>query len=219
MLDRFETAECRAEGGERADGLGQPKVKRAGGGERGERVVGVVQAGDRHADGREHVPHRPRQHELTAARAERDLRRGHIARGARETARRARPVAHVREDNTRVFERLLAARAARRVADRLRDDSADIGVVDAEEDRLRVAPEREVCDERIVRVQHERGVPGQAGQGIADLLRERVQLEVAVHLIAEEIGDHHHARPETSDRARQRRFVDLEKAEVAARLA
>ena len=125
----------------------------------------------------------------------------------------------MREDNTRVFERLLAARAARRVADRLRDDSPDIGIVDAEEDRLRVAPEREVCDERIVRVQHERGVPGQAGQGIADLLRERVQLEVAIHLIAEEIRDHDHARAESSDRARQRGLIDLEETEISARLA
>ena len=50
MLDRFETAECRAEAAQRADCLGQPEVERAGGGERGKRVVGVVQTGNRDAD-------------------------------------------------------------------------------------------------------------------------------------------------------------------------
>ena len=61
----------------------------------------------------------------------------------------------MREDDAPVGERRLAARAAGRVADRLRDGSADGVIVDPEEDLLSVAPEREIRDEWIVGIEHE----------------------------------------------------------------
>src|SRR5439155_25195151 len=124
---------------ERADRLGQTEVQGARSRERGERVVRVVEAGDRDADRLEHVADRSGEHELAAAGPERDFGRGDVAGRTRETARRAGPVADVGENDTRVRERRLAARTARRVADRLRDDAPHIRIVDTAEDGLRVA--------------------------------------------------------------------------------
>jgi len=90
---------------------------------------------------------------------------------------------------------------------------ADIRVVDPEEDRLRVTPNREVRDERIVGVQHERRRRGKPGQRVADLLRERVELEVPVHLVAEDVSEHQSGRPDLRQDLRERPLVDLEQAD------
>ncbi len=122
------------------------------------------------------------------------------------------------EDHPRVLERLPATRAARRVADRLRYHTSDVRIVDTKEDRFRVAPHREIRHERIVGVQDERRRRGKRGERVSDLLSERVELEVAVHLIAEEIRDDDDARLQPPDRARKRCLVDLEEPEVSLRL-
>ena len=49
-------------------------------------------------------------------------------------------------------------------------------------------------DDRIVRVEHECGRRVELGDGIADALRELVDLEIPIELIAEEIRDHDDAR-------------------------
>src|SRR4029079_13030528 len=101
---------------------------------------------------------------------------------------------------------------------RLGDDASDVWIGGAEEDRLRVAPHREIRHEGIVGVEDQRGRRGKSGERIADLLRERIELEVAIHLIAEEIRDHDDTRLQSPDGTRKRRLIDFEETEVAARL-
>ena len=118
-----------------------------------------------------------------------------------------------------VRERRLAPRAARRVADRLRHIPADLGIVDPEEHGLRVAPDREVRNERVVGVQDERRVFGKGRECVTDALGEHVELEVTVHLIAKKVRDDDHSGPQAPDDPRQRGLVDFEEPNVAARLA
>src|SRR5439155_628940 len=95
-------------------------------------------------------------HDLAPPRAEDDLRRRDVARRPREVARRARPHADVREHDALVAERRAAARAARRVADRLRHVPADRVVVDAEVRDVRLLADRQARDEGVVGVEPER---------------------------------------------------------------
>src|SRR5439155_8453576 len=140
--------------------------------------------------------------DLAPPRAEDDLRRGDVARRPREVARRARPHADVREHDALVAERRAAARAARRVADRLRHVPADRVVVDAEVRDVRVLADRQARDERVVGVQHERGLRGEPGERVADAPRQGVKLEVAVHLVAEEVRDDDGTWPDAPDDSR-----------------
>ena len=218
-LDGLEAAERGGEVRERTDRLGEPDREGPRRGEGGERVVHVVQAGDGHTDLVVHAGEDAADHDLAPPRAEDDLRRRDVARRPREVARRARPHADVREHDALVAERRAAARAARRVADRLRHVPADRVVVDAEVRDVRVLADRQARDERVVGVQHERGLRGEPGERVADAPREGVELEVAVHLVAEEVRDDDGARPDAPDDSRERGLVDLEEPEVAARLA
>src|SRR5205807_10396849 len=108
-------------------------------------------------NGVEDASHRPRERDLAPVWAEHDLRRRHISWRPLKPARWAGPLAHVREYDPGVNERGLAARAAGRAADGLGHHPAPVRMVDTEEDRLRIAPQREVRDDRIVRAQAERG--------------------------------------------------------------
>ena len=123
----------------------------------------------------------------------------------------------MREHDALVAERRAAARAARRVADRLRHVPADRVVVDAEVRDVRVLADRQARDERVVGVQHERGLRGEPGERVADAPRQGVKLEVAVHLVAEEVRDDDGTWPDAPDDSRERGLVDLEEPEVGAR--
>src|SRR5207249_8574950 len=109
-----------------------------------------------------------------------------------------------------------AARTTRRVADRLRQAAADVGIVDTEEDGVRLAAHRQVRDKGIVGVKNQLRVGIERCESVADSLGECVELEIAIHLVTKKIRDDDDARLELPDGAGQRRLVDLEEPEVAA---
>ena len=86
------------------------------------------------------------------------------------------------------------ARAARRVADRLRHAATDRRIVDAEVHDRPTVPLAEPRDDRVVGVEHERHARIELLDRVADAPRKLVELEVAIHLIAEQIRDQHDAR-------------------------
>ena len=128
----LESTERRTERGDRARRGHEAHIERARGRERGERVVGVIEAGDWDADGIECGGHRDAEFDLARRWLKTDRLRAHVARRTREAALTAGPIALMREDDTLVAQRRLAAGAARRVADRLRDLPTDGRIVDAE---------------------------------------------------------------------------------------
>ena len=72
----------------------------------------------------------------------------------------------------------------------------------------------EVGDERVVGVEHElRG--GRGGHGRRPAVGDRLELAVAVQLVAEQVGQQQGARAELRDDAVQPELVDLEQAGVA----
>src|SRR5207302_9676382 len=121
------------------------------------------------------------------ARAEQTLRPGAVAAWPRDTTRPACPIALVREDAPPVDKWRSAARTTRRVADRLGQAAADVGIVHTEEDGVRLAAHRQVRDKGIVSVKNQLRVGIERCEGVADPLGECVELEIAIHLVAKKI--------------------------------
>ena len=93
----------------------------------------------------------------------------------------------------------------------------DAVVLDPEVQRLR--PAAEVGDERVVGVEHElrprRASLDDGGPAVGD----RVELAVAVELVAEQVGEQQRARLQLVDHRPEPELVDLEQPEVAVELA
>ncbi len=76
----------------------------------------------------------------------------------------------------------------------------------------------EVGDRRIVGVEHEARAPGPCRHGLGPVLRQRLDLAVAIELVAEEVAEHHHGGIELGRDLREPGLVDLEQALAAALL-
>ena len=76
-----------------------------------------------------------------------------------------------------------------------------------------VAPGAEVCDERVVGVEDEARA-GQLVEHAGPPLGDRLELPVAVELIAEEVGEQQRARAQLRRDAIEPELVDLEQADV-----
>jgi hypothetical protein len=72
----------------------------------------------------------------------------------------------------------------------------------------------EVGDERVVGVEHEAGAR-RAGDDGGPAVGDRLELPVAVELVAEQVGQEQRARLDVGDDAVEPELVDLEEAEVA----
>ena len=77
----------------------------------------------------------------------------------------------------------------------------------------------QVGDERVVGVEHERRPAGARGHDRGPAVGDRLQLAVAVELVAEEVAEQHRARLELLDHRAEPELVDLEEAEVAGQRA
>ena len=175
----------------------------------GERVVDVVEAGEGEGDPlaargraqrerggadalRARRPRRPPR-----APGARSRRSGSgSGRGGRAAPRRRRRAR--RSGGSAWSPRRAAARAARATCRRRRRTS----------DLVR----RQVRDERVVGVEHEPA--GVARGDLGPAVGDRLELAVAVELVAEEVGEQQHARVQLADDLRQPELVDLEQPEV-----
>ena len=179
---------------------------------RGERVVDVVETGQRDAD--VDRPLRRAQRDVGAAGAvEDDPRRRDREIGSARVAVRAVVATEVTEVDGVVDVRgatPAAVLGVRRVRHALQRDAV---VVDAEVQDA-VAVTTEVGDERIVRVEHERG-PREPGDDRGPPVGDRLELAVAVELVAEEVGQQHRPGTQLGDDAVEPELVDLEEALVA----
>ena len=90
-------------------------------------------------------------------------------------------------------------------------------VLDAEVQRLRLAAE--VGDERVVGVEHELRAGRAALDDDGPAVGDRVELAVAVELVAEEVGEQQRARLQLLDHRPEPELVDLEQPEVAVERA
>ena len=77
----------------------------------------------------------------------------------------------------------------------------------------------EVGDQRVVGVEHERRAAGLRRHDRGPAVGDRLQLAVAVELVAEEVAEQHRARLELLDHRAEPELVDLEQAEVAGQRA
>ena len=219
--DRLDPPEGRLDRGQRADrGLGvDPEAQR--GGERGERVVDVVEPGQRQLElelaGRRDDPRaRPAHAEQL------DLGRRDLGRRPVGAAVGAAVVAEVADEGALVGVRVPAAPAVLGVVGVLELGQGLRRVLDPEEGdalapaQLRVAAE--VGDQRIVGVEDEAAAAGEALDHRAPFGRQVLELAVAVELVAEQVPEHDQARVELGGHPRQPGLVDLEQALGAALL-
>ena len=88
------------------------------------------------------------------------------------------------------------------------------GVVDAEGERGPLMLERR--EQGVVAVSDELRVGGQLGRHLLPAGGDRLELAVAVELVAEEVAEHGHPRPQGMRDAGQGGLIDLEHAEVRA---
>ncbi len=124
-------------------------------------------------------------------------------------------VAEMAEIGRGVFVRRPAADAVLRVGGMLEGGTRMGGVVDAEGDGPG-ALSGQVADLRIVGVHDEAGLRRERAHGAAPALGDVLELPVTVELIAEEVPQAEHARPDPRGHLRQRRLVDLEQPELRA---
>ena len=78
-----------------------------------------------------------------------------------------------------------------------------------------VAVAAEVGDQRVVGVQHEPGLAGQAGDQLRPLVGQMLELAVAVELVAEQVAEHDQARFQLRGDLGEPGLVDLEQALLA----
>ena len=127
---------------------------------------------------------------------------------------RALVVAEVGEVDGAVGVGVAAAAAVLGVARVLELGEREAVVVDAEVHGLRRVA-AEVGDERVVGVEHEaRALADDRGPAVGD----RLQLAVAVELVAEQVAEQHRARLDLLGDLAEPELVDLEQAEVAGEL-
>jgi hypothetical protein len=93
----------------------------------------------------------------------------------------------------------------------------DAVVLDTEVQRLRLAAE--VGDERVVGAEHQLRAGGAPLDDGGPAVRDRVELAVAVELVAEEVRQQQRARLQLLDDPAEPELVDLEQPEVAVELA
>ncbi len=178
---------------------------------RGERVVDVVEAGQRERD-----------LGLAGGRAQREAGRAHAfqahvagcdrRRRPRLAAARAVVVAEVAEVDRVEHVRRAAAAAVLGVGRVGHPGQRQRVVLDPEVQRARVLA-AEVRDQRVVGVQHE---PRAArAQHLLPALGDRLELAVAVELVAEQVAEQDRARVQLRGERGQPQLVDLEQPELA----
>ena len=141
-----------------------------------------------------------------------------VGRRAVGVAAGAGVVAEVADEGALVRVRGAAATAVLGVVGVLELGQGLAGVVDPEvghpgpAGELAIAPE--VGDQRVVGVEHEAGAPGALGHQRRPIVGQRLELAVAVELVAEEVGEHDQLRLQLGGHLRQPGLVDLEQALV-----
>ena len=86
-------------------------------------------------------------------------------------------------------------------------------VIDAEAKDV-VPSGGEIRDERIVGVDDQRHARVEGADRSTPALGDRLELPVAVELVAKEVPERHHAGRDAPHQLRQRRLVDLEQSKV-----
>ena len=193
------------------------EAEREAAGERGQGVVGVVEAAQPQRQRRLALGRRDGQGRVAAGleadggRADVWLRAGLVAAGAA-------PVADVSVEERVIGVLAAAAGAPARVGGVLRSGDGGRAVVDAVEDdgAARRFPQRR--HRRVVGVEHGYRRGRRGFQRAAPAGGDGVDLAVAVELVAEEVGEEEDARLEGAHGLRESGFVDLEDAEASLRV-
>ena len=76
--------------------------------------------------------------------------------------------------------------------------------------------EADLRDARVVRVQQRAGACWHGGERRLDFLRDRLELAIAIELVAEQVGHDHHPRRRCLHHRRETGLVDLEDADLCS---
>ena len=217
--DRLHAPEHRLDPGQRAHGLLEADSEPQRRGDRGERVVDVVEARQGQLEpclavgGRDQRPRASHAEEL-------DLRRRDLGRRSVGAAVRAFVVAQMADEGAGVGVRMPAAAAVLGVVGVLELGQRLRAVLDPEVGDARAKPElaiaAQVGDQRVVGVEDEAAATGPLGDHRRPFVGQVLELAVAVELVTKQIAEHDQPRIERGRHLRQPRFVDLEQALAAA---
>ena len=201
--DPLEAAEGGAEALEAGADLLERRAERLRERRGSERVVDVVEAGEREPQpGR--AGGRLEQERGRVQAVELDLRRAHLQLRPRVPARRTAVVAEVADVRRGELVRLPAADAVARVGRMLERRPRVPRIVDPVRDRVRAFP-GELAHLRVVAVDDEHRLGRQRRGRGPPALGDVLELAVAVELVAEEVAEQHRPRPDAADDLRQAR--------------
>ena len=177
-----------------------------------QRVVHVVEAGERQHD-LDRRGRQPQRDPGAAQAVEHHALAGDRRRWPRRAAAVAVVVAQVPQEHVVVAVRRAAAAAVLGVRGVLQTGQRHRRILDAEvHDVGAIAPE--VGDQRVVGVEDQRGA-GRLGHDARPAVGDDVQLAVAVELVAEQVGQQQRARADLRDELVEPELVDLEQTGVA----
>ena len=143
-------------------------------------------------------------------------RRGDRGHGTRLAAARAVVVAEMAEVDRVEHVGRAAVAAVLRIGGVRHPCQRERVVLDAEVQHRRVALTAEVGDRGVVGVEHERRLTGRSGvHGRIPAIGDRLQLAVAIELVAEQVAEQDRARVQLGGERVEPQLVHLEQAELA----